>query len=216
VTDRSAYLDADDWEAEAQRYFDALEEWAAVYDDTDSHALDLPRREWRDLTGRLAAWCRAHAIDPAPLETFKADLCCPEAPPDFDYPDRLREVWAACRRVVERVRAVAPSTPAPVAQLTSWREITDALDLPHSERDKVKSLNERFGGPIPTPKKGSQPIVGRVALLEWWNRLAIMQADLAHQREGARLSAEAQYTYGRDGVAAPDISGGVKRRKHPT
>jgi hypothetical protein len=50
-------------------------------------------------------------------------------------------------------------------------------------------------------------------LLNWWNKLATQQQELTNQREGARLSAEAQHNYGRDGTAAPEVGGGVKKRR---
>ncbi len=101
----------------------------------------------------------------------------------------------------------------PKAILTSWREITDALNMEHSEQSKVKSLNERYEGPIPNPGKGSQPIVEKSVLISWWNRLAILQQELSNQNKGEKLSAESSHEYGKSGEVAPEISGEIKKRR---
>ncbi|QDU44601.1 hypothetical protein Mal52_30870 [Symmachiella dynata] len=101
----------------------------------------------------------------------------------------------------------------PVVLLTGWREITSALELKSDEQSKVKSLNDRMDGPIPKPPKGGQPIVEKTILIAWWNSLAVKQQELANQQSGKKLSAESQHDSGRDGTAAPEIKGGVKKRR---
>jgi hypothetical protein len=105
-----------------------------------------------------------------------------------------------------------PKTETPCTLLTNWREITDALGLRHDEQDKAKSLNERYDGPIPKPKRGSQPVVDRDVLIAWWNGLAVQERELANQRRGAELSGES-YAHGKSGEVVPEISGEVKRRR---
>ena len=90
---------------------------------------------------------------------------------------------------------------------------SEILKLKREEQVKLKSLNERYNGPIPKPTKGKQPIVRKDLLLEWWNRLAVMEQELASRREGGKLAAEAQYNYGREGRVAPEISGSEKKRR---
>jgi hypothetical protein len=109
-----------------------------------------------------------------------------------------------------------PQTPAKV--LSGWDEIAKALERPHRDRDKIKSLNARFQGPIRSSGRGTQPIVDGDLLLAWWNRLTVIQQELANRRQGAALSAEAQYPYGRSGTVAPEIAGSIKptRRQRPT
>ena len=85
--------------------------------------------------------------------------------------------------------------------------------MKYADCDKIKSLNERFKGPIVNKGPGTSPMVYRDALIQWWNRLAIQQEELANQREGKRLTAKAQHDYGRDGTAAPEIGGEVKKRR---
>jgi hypothetical protein len=97
--------------------------------------------------------------------------------------------------------------------LRGWHAITNALDMPYKQRDGIKSLNTRFSGPIINHGAGSSPMVYRDVLLDWWNRLAMQQQELTNRREGARLSAEARHDYGHDGIAAPEIGGGVKKRR---
>jgi hypothetical protein len=103
----------------------------------------------------------------------------------------------------------------PKKLLTNWREITDALGLNHDDQDKVKSLNERFSGPIPKPPQGGQPIVSHDVLVKWWNGLAVQQQEAANQRDGAKLAVESQHAYGkrRPVQVAPEIGGSVKRRR---
>lgn len=105
-----------------------------------------------------------------------------------------------------------PEPKTPHKLLTSWREITDALDLQHNEQGKVKRLNERYAGPIPKPVHDGQPIVDRDELINWWNGLAVQQQELANQRRGAELSGES-YAHGKSGEVAPEIGGGVKKRR---
>jgi hypothetical protein len=97
--------------------------------------------------------------------------------------------------------------------LTGWRQITAALGMKYSERASVRSLNVRLAGPILTAGQGAQPRVYKSDLIHWWNQLAIEQQDLANRRAGARLSGETHHQYGREGVAAPEIGGGVKKRR---
>jgi hypothetical protein len=97
--------------------------------------------------------------------------------------------------------------------LTVWHAIVDVLRMKYSQRKDVKSLNARFNGPINNNGAGTRPMVYRDVLLRWWNSLAVLQQDLANQREGSRLATEAHYNYGRDGTVAPEIGGGIKKRR---
>jgi len=101
----------------------------------------------------------------------------------------------------------------PAVLLTNWREITNALEMKCEEQDKVKSLNERFKGPIPKPRKGSQPVVDKATLLDWWNSLAVRQQELANHRDSKQLIGEISHAYGRDGKVFPEISGAEKKRR---
>jgi hypothetical protein len=97
--------------------------------------------------------------------------------------------------------------------LTGWRDITAALGMKWGDRKSIKSLNDRRGGPIRNRGRGTHPMVYKDDLVAWWNKLATEQAELANQREGAKLSAEAQHGFGRTGTAAPEVGGGVKGRR---
>jgi hypothetical protein len=103
--------------------------------------------------------------------------------------------------------------PRPRRLLTGWHEITAALEMNHTDREKIKSLNDRFNGPIKNQGRGTQPMVDRVELIEWWNKLAIQAQEQTNRRDGERASVEAHHDYGRDGIAAPEIAGGVKKRR---
>jgi hypothetical protein len=87
--------------------------------------------------------------------------------------------------------------------------------MKYDDREKIKSLNERCEGPITSRGAGTQPMVYSDDLIEWWNKLAVRQQELENRREGAKASAEDQHNYGRDGTAAPEIGGGVKKRRGP-
>jgi hypothetical protein len=97
--------------------------------------------------------------------------------------------------------------------LVGWRDITAALGMPYNRREDIQRLNQSFIGPIKNHGAGTKPMVYFDVLIPWWNSLAVLQQDLANQREGAELSAEAQHNYGREGKAAPEIGGGVKERR---
>jgi hypothetical protein len=103
--------------------------------------------------------------------------------------------------------------PKPRKLLTGWHEITATLEMKHQDREKIKSLNERFEGPIKNKGSGTSPMVYQEELIEWWNHLAVKQQEMANYRDGRKLSAEAQHNYGRDGTAAPEIGGGVNKRR---
>jgi hypothetical protein len=101
----------------------------------------------------------------------------------------------------------------PKRLLKGWHEISSAIGMKYTQRDDVKSLNTRFQGPIRNSGPGTQPMVYENDLIDWWNKLALQQQELKNQRDGARLSAEAQHNFGRDGAAAPEIGGGIKKRR---
>ncbi len=97
--------------------------------------------------------------------------------------------------------------------LTGWREIAEALEMRYGDRQKIKSLNDRFQGPIRCRGKGTQPIVYKDDLLDWWNKMALEHQELVNRQQGMKLSAEDQYDYFREGTVAPEIGGGVKKRR---
>jgi hypothetical protein len=105
------------------------------------------------------------------------------------------------------------TTEQPKTLLTGWHEIVAALEMQYSDRKKIKSLNDRLGGPITDQGSGTKPMVYREDLLAWWNTMAMRQQELANQNEGRKLSAEAQHNYGRDGKVVPEIAGAVKKRR---
>lgn len=100
--------------------------------------------------------------------------------------------------------------------LTGWHEITDALDMNYSDRKKIISLNARRDGPIKNRGVGKSPMVYRDELIEWWNKMEIQGQESWNRSEGAKLSGEAQYNFGREGTVAPEIGGTVKRRRKRT
>ena len=137
---------------------------------------------------------------------------------------RLRaEDYAQVSRVfADMVAPVAPPKPSdgspepsgePKKYLLSWREILIALELKNDKegRDKVRTLNDRYGGPIIPGVQGGQPKADKDALLAWWNHLEVEWSDQVNQARGSLSEASAQHNYGRAGVAAPEVSGEIKR-----
>lgn len=110
-------------------------------------------------------------------------------------------------------RKVGSVDQRPRKLLNGWHEITQAVSMKYNQRKDVKSLNDRYQGPISNRGAGTHPMVYEDDLIDWWNKLAVKQQELANQREGAKLSAEIQHNYGRDGTAAPEIGGGTKKRR---
>jgi hypothetical protein len=103
--------------------------------------------------------------------------------------------------------------PSPATLLTSWGEILGALGLKKQDREKVSRLNKTRGGPIKPGKRGQQPIVDRLQLLEWWNRLTIEYEVGENRNRDTGPTTAASYEHGRDGVAIPDIGGGERKRR---
>jgi hypothetical protein len=139
-------------------------------------------------------------------------------------PSSAQEIIA--RKMLAGKLPVAPAAPQPEPSgpvptvceqprklLIGWHAIAAALGEKYTDHDNIKSLNERFNGPIVNKGPGTSPMVYRDALIQWWNQLAIQAEELANQREGARHTAEAQHDYGRDGTVAPEIGGEVKKRR---
>jgi hypothetical protein len=102
--------------------------------------------------------------------------------------------------------------PCPKKLLTGWQSITATLEMPYNRRDEIKSLNDRFDGPIINNGRGTKPMTYREELLTWWDTLAQKQQELADQRQGERFSTEG-HAYGRTETVVPEIAGSIKKRR---
>lgn len=113
------------------------------------------------------------------------------------------------------VNGFAKETTKPKEYLTSWRAILIALGLKSNDedREKVRNLNTRYAGPIIFSGQGAQPKVEKSKLIEWWNGLAIQWETGYARGRDAKPTIDDQYDYGREGTVAPEISGGVKKRR---
>jgi hypothetical protein len=102
----------------------------------------------------------------------------------------------------------------PAEYLCSWRDILACLKLKNNKetRGQISRWNKEHNGPI-IIRKGGQPKVEKSKLTKWWNRLEILWQDQANQEAGKKMSAEAQHDYGASGTAAPEVGGGVKKRR---
>lgn len=132
--------------------------------------------------------------------------------------DRLPEpsILPLLDQWIERMGGQPAKPPdAPVKYLTKWPEILIALGMKNNNEDRgrVKHANSQYNGPIVIPKQGAQPKVNKAKLIEWWNGLEA-QWNTGYQRgRDAKPTADAQHPYGRGGTVAPEISGGVKKRR---
>lgn len=150
---------------------------------------------------RMTSWllrCRAalavdHHVDPSVLND--------------ELVEKLAESVESRRASSERE--------VPKKYLASWREILVALGMNHNTEDtaKVRRLNKSYSGPITIPGQGRQPFVGRFALLEWWGGLDAKVQSADQRKSDVRATMAGNYPHGRGGEAAPDIGGGVKKRR---
>ena len=103
----------------------------------------------------------------------------------------------------------------PKSYLLSWREIVEALDLKPNEasRDQIRSLNEKYSGPITIGGRGKQPKATRENLLKWWNGLESRFEENQARDRDKQATVDNQYKHGRDETVVPDISGHVKKRR---
>jgi hypothetical protein len=136
---------------------------------------------------------------------------------------QLRNLWLDASTALAETKpqpatplaaVVPPAVVPPAVYLTSWREILITLGM-HDDREdkqKVSRLNNTRNGPIKIPGQGKQPFVEKVPLADWWNNLAVEFQTENRQRD-AQATVSAQHDYGWGGVVAPDINGGVKKRR---
>lgn len=156
-----------------------------------------------------------------------------------DRPDSGVMLPDAFGRLVECIDTLLAETAAPHAvmfpaikpqadaeplkvYLHNWRQILDTLEL-HNERtnrNHIRKLNDKCGGPILLPSQGGQPRVVEAELLSWWRRIEELwkekkeQGDLRQQTEGSRRETVSdQHSYGHEGIVVPAIGGSIKRRR---
>lgn len=108
-----------------------------------------------------------------------------------------------------------PASGVPAENLFGWYEIAEAVGRRNdrSERDRIKRLNDMYGGPIVVPKQGAQPVVRKSELVKWWNGLADRAAELQQRDADRQGTVEFQHEYGRDGTVVPEVNGEVKKRR---
>jgi hypothetical protein len=115
----------------------------------------------------------------------------------------------------EEASARAPE-PLP-APLCTWREILAAVGMKSNEedREKVRKLNNKYGGPIKIGTRGKQPTAIKADLLAWWNTLERLVAEKQQQEADEKATVADQYNYARTGRVAPGIGGSVRQRRSP-
>jgi hypothetical protein len=86
----------------------------------------------------------------------------------------------------DKPQAPVPDDWRPPVILTGWQEIAQALDMNTKDgRDKLKSLNKRFDGPVKVEGQGCGPVVCRDDLIRRFDQLAASFHEQANQQEGA-------------------------------
>jgi hypothetical protein len=170
----------------------------------------------RAIEHRINIWMMRHAHEHFPHQGAPPHLLVAK----YFYqlwelvPEALKTEYARVRaRLDQPAEQAGAKDGRPRQLLVGWRDIADALDMKYQDRRRIQSLNQSSGGPINARGKGTRPRVYLDDLLRWWNQLAVRQQELANRREGARLSAQAQHAYGREGTTAPEVGGGVKKRR---
>lgn len=138
---------------------------------------------------------------------------------DDAWIDRFMDEWIR-KTIVEDTVTLEPSREqeSPKQYLTNWREILVALEKTDNKEDRsrIKALNDRYAGPIISPKQGAQPKVEKAKLLVWWNGLEKQFQESQQQRSDAEATVAAQHPYGRGGTVVPGIVGGVRKRRDST
>jgi hypothetical protein len=97
--------------------------------------------------------------------------------------------------------------------LSGWGAIREALGLPKDHQNNLRNLNKRLNGPIRTGSRGKQAIAHHDELIDWWNKLAILQQDQENRQAGRIAAASASFDYGREGTVSPEIGGHQKTRR---
>jgi hypothetical protein len=136
----------------------------------------------------------------------------------FDWQAAVAELRLVEATAVQAVNAEASGDgtgATPKAYCFGWGEILDAVGEKNTTetRRRLSRLNKLRQGPIVGSGRGTAPTAERVALVEWWNGLLLVHEAAENRRQGEQIESQAQHAYGRDGNAAPEIKGSVKRRR---
>ena len=118
---------------------------------------------------------------------------------------------------LHRVEVPAPphESQPPAKYLASWREILVALGFRNNRenKQKVSRLNKSYAGPIEIPGQGKQPFADKAKLLDWWAGLEEKVKESQQRKQDAQATVANRHDFGRDGEVAPDIAGGVRKRR---
>jgi hypothetical protein len=112
-----------------------------------------------------------------------------------------------------------PAPAAPAEYLLSWRAILGAVGMKNTiaDRQQLRTLNNKYEGPIIMPERGGQPKVDKGKLRPWWDGLESRWVEDRKEAEEKRRDREEatgeRHSYGRNGEIVPDIGGHVKKRR---
>ncbi len=108
-------------------------------------------------------------------------------------------------------KARAKASP-PVPQYILGREaILEELGQPAEQWRFILRLSRHSGGPIQTAE-GGKTVAESSALRRWWTAAMAVYGESERLAAGRRLAGEATHPYGR-GEAAPEVGGGVKKKR---
>ncbi|MCC6126626.1 MAG: hypothetical protein IT426_16820 [Pirellulales bacterium] len=93
----------DEWEAEVKPSLETLH--FVHEEDTAGYSVPSSRFMLRYHKIRKGCDFMAPEIDIHPLTDLSAELCHPENPPRPHYREWIRDLWAKCERILERLRA---------------------------------------------------------------------------------------------------------------
>jgi hypothetical protein len=145
----------------------------------------------------------------------------PRKPWVWYSPDVFRVLDGPPAIEIQKSEGEPPDAQSAKHLLHGWRAIDEALRLSqiypnrtyNERRRKLVYLNCRFGGPIKTGGKGSQPVVYRSELISWWNNLEEQIEGLKARIRDKQVTLQSRHPYGRSAHVIPEIGGSVKRRK---
>lgn len=157
------------------------------------------------------------AFERAAKEFHGAVVHCPtESPRDWS---KVKPLQAAADSLSKAIVDKFKTPPGPIKAkeyLKNWRDLLDGLGRKNNEEERrfVRSMNDRFQGPIIFSGQGAQPLVDKDKLLLWWDDLERRAEEAGQKRADSDATLQARYDSGRSETIRPEISGhDIKRRR---
>jgi len=203
------------------------EEWSRVADCTRvfGEEAELPARQITSLADYLIELDRLVKFCGTTADRWEARLgtngSAPVDSPSSGAEQQLPTAVPVSPAVPGREQSILPPDPP----LLSWSAIIAAINELQGEtvlkdsaegQQTVRKTHSHLAGPIKFGRKGSQPRVGKRALIQWWTEavesVTSATEDNEQRRESKAAVSESIHDHGRGEVAA-DVSGSVKKRR---